>query len=490
VENAPTLSGSSRASSLALNLLRFSNRIGHLLRPNARRIARRNIGEHYDLSNDFFSLWLDPSMMYSAARWPAGAPHVSLEEAQREKNDALCRALRLSADDHVLEIGTGWGGWALHAASTYGCRVTTVTISQAQHDYAVRRIAAAGLAGRVDVQLRDFRDLDGQFDKIVSIEMMEALGHRYQEEFARVVARCLRPEGLVALQFITCPDARYGAFRRGVDFIQKHIFPGSLLLSLNRVNDLLSTSGGFVLHRVDDFGPDYARTLRQLACDVHRAPRRRAGARVRRTLHPQMELLPLLLRGGLRPAQHLGRAHAAHAAEQPPRFEAEPTAMILFLRGLFFGRAGVHASRHDVGQPAMPVVRRTARRGHAPLVHCDAVRHLLGLHGVFPVGLLQASGDLRAAGLVREHHAARQHCDRGVLPPRTLQCCRAPSRFPPCSRGSGRALTFSGCLLAIAGVGVIVSGHARVTTQAASSMARAAPIVLAATRRLSRSRPS
>ena len=263
VENAPTLSGSSRASSLALNLLRFGNRIGHLLRPNTRRIARRNIGEHYDLSNDFFSLWLDPSMMYSAARWPAGAPHVSLEEAQREKNDALCRALRLSADDHVLEIGTGWGGWALHAASTYGCRVTTVTISQAQHDYAVRRIAAAGLAGRVDVQLRDFRDLDGQFDKIVSIEMMEALGHRYQEEFARVVARCLRPEGLVALQFITCPDARYGAFRRGVDFIQKHIFPGSLLLSLNRVNDLLAQSGGFVLHRVDDFGPDYARTLRQ-----------------------------------------------------------------------------------------------------------------------------------------------------------------------------------------------------------------------------------
>lgn len=263
VDTAPTLSGSGRAAGFALNLLRFANRFGHLLRPNTRRIARRNIGEHYDLSNDFFSLWLDPSMMYSSARWPAGAPQVSLEAAQREKNDALCRALRLSAEDHVLEIGTGWGGWALHAASTYGCRVTTVTISQAQHDYAVRRIAAAGLAGRVEVQLRDFRDITGQFDKIVSIEMMEALGHRYQKDFARVVARCLRPEGLVALQFITCPDARYTAFRRGVDFIQKHIFPGSLLLSLNRVNELLSEAGGFVLHRVDDFGPDYARTLRQ-----------------------------------------------------------------------------------------------------------------------------------------------------------------------------------------------------------------------------------
>ncbi len=263
LDSAPTLSGSRRASALTLNLLRFANRFGHLLRPNTRRIARRNIGEHYDLSNDFFSLWLDPSMMYSSARWPAGAPQVSLEAAQREKNDALCRALRLSADDHVLEIGTGWGGWALHAASTYGCRVTTVTISQAQHDHAVRRIAAAGLTGRVEVLLRDFRDLEGQFDKIVSIEMMEALGHRYQQDFARVVARCLRREGLVALQFITCPDARYGAFRRGVDFIQKHVFPGSLLLSLNRVNELLSDAGGLVLHRVDDFGPDYARTLRQ-----------------------------------------------------------------------------------------------------------------------------------------------------------------------------------------------------------------------------------
>jgi cyclopropane-fatty-acyl-phospholipid synthase len=263
VDNAPTLSGSRRASSVTLNLLRWTNRIGHLLRPNTRRMARRNIGEHYDLSNDFFSLWLDPSMMYSAARWPAGAPHVSLEAAQQEKNDALCRALRLSARDHVLEIGTGWGGWALHAARTYGCRVTTVTISQAQHDYAVRRIAAAGLSGRVDVQLRDFRDITGSFDKIVSIEMMEALGHRYQTDFARVVARCLRPEGLVALQFITCPDARYEAFRTGVDFIQKHIFPGSLLLSLNRMNQLLATAGGLVLHRVEDFGPDYARTLRQ-----------------------------------------------------------------------------------------------------------------------------------------------------------------------------------------------------------------------------------
>jgi cyclopropane-fatty-acyl-phospholipid synthase len=264
VDTAPTLSGSAkkRAQSWALNLLRSTNRLGHLLRPNSRATARRNISEHYDLSNDFFALFLDPSLMYSAAKWPATAPHLSLEEAQREKNDALCRSLRLAPTDHVLEIGTGWGGWSLHAAQTFGCRVTTVTISQQQFDLARARIAAAGLADRVDVQLRDYRDLTGTYDKIVSIEMMEAIGHRYLPEFTAVLDRVLKRDGLLALQFITCPDSRYDEFRTGVDFIQKHIFPGSLLLSLNRVNDLLSRAGGFVLHQVDDFGQDYARTLR------------------------------------------------------------------------------------------------------------------------------------------------------------------------------------------------------------------------------------
>ncbi len=266
LDNAPTLSGSQRGFSAALNLLRHANRIGHLLRPNTRATARRNIREHYDLSNDFFALWLDPSLMYSAATWPAHASQLSLEAAQTEKNDALCRKLRLRASDHVLEIGTGWGGWALHAARSYGCRVTTVTISQQQFDLARQRVAAAGLMDRVDVQLCDFRDITpsqpGGFDKIVSIEMVEALGHRFQATFAEVVSRLLKPDGLIALQFITCPDARYAQFRGGVDFIQKHIFPGSLLLSLNRLNDLLATAGGFVLHELDDFGPDYARTLR------------------------------------------------------------------------------------------------------------------------------------------------------------------------------------------------------------------------------------
>jgi cyclopropane-fatty-acyl-phospholipid synthase len=259
-EDAPTLSGSRRARAWALNLFRLANRVGHRLRPNSRATARRNIGEHYDLSNRFFALFLDPSMMYSAAKWTR--PELTLAEAQQEKNDALCRKLRLRPTDHVLEIGSGWGGWSIHAAAAYGCRVTTVTLSRQQFEAATRRVAEAGLAERVRVELRDYRDIAERFDKIVSIEMMEAVGHEYLPEFCRTLDRALKPDGVVALQFITCPDARYDQFRRGVDFIQKHIFPGSLLLSANRVNDLLSRHGGFVLHGLEDLGADYARTLR------------------------------------------------------------------------------------------------------------------------------------------------------------------------------------------------------------------------------------
>ena len=258
VEHAPTLSGSQRAQSLALNLLRAGNRWGHLLRPNTRTNAERNIRAHYDLSNDFFALWLDPSMMYSTARW-SGA--TTLADAQVAKNDALCQKLRLQPTDHVLEIGTGWGAWSIHAATNYGCRVTTLTISPQQRDLAVERIAAAGLSDRITVCLQDYRELTGQFDKIVSIEMLEAVGHHYLKEYAAVCSRVLKPNGLIALQFITCPDARYPQLRAGVDFIQKHIFPGSLLLSLNRVNQQLAEQGNFVLHGLEDLGRDYARTL-------------------------------------------------------------------------------------------------------------------------------------------------------------------------------------------------------------------------------------
>jgi cyclopropane-fatty-acyl-phospholipid synthase len=261
VDNAPTLSGSARkrAQGWLLNVMHLSNRLGHLLRRNTRASSRRNISAHYDLSNEFFALMLDPSMMYSSAKWTPESG--TLEEAQWEKNESLCRMLRLQAGDHVLEIGTGWGGWALHAAREHGCRITTLTNSVQQHALASQRIEQAGLAGRVDVRRMDFRDITGNYDKVVSIEMMEALGHRYLPDFCAVIDRVLKPEGLLALQFITCPDARYDEFRNGVDFIQKHIFPGSLLLSLNRVNDLLARAGDFVVHEVSDLGQDYAQTL-------------------------------------------------------------------------------------------------------------------------------------------------------------------------------------------------------------------------------------
>ncbi len=263
VEDAPTLSGSLRRPSAALNLLRFAHRLGQALRPNSRANARRNVQAHYDLSNDFFALFLDPSMMYSAARW--SRPGLTLAEAQREKNEVLCRKLRLGPADRVLEIGTGWGGWALHAAQEHRCRVTTVTLSRQQCEAAARRVEQAGLRDRIEVRLLDFRDITGLYDKVVSIEMIEALGHRCLPEFCRVVHRSLKPEGLLAMQFITCPDSRYPRFRRGVDFIQKHIFPGSLLLSLNRVNHLLSRECGMVLHGAEDMGTDYALTLRRWA---------------------------------------------------------------------------------------------------------------------------------------------------------------------------------------------------------------------------------
>jgi cyclopropane-fatty-acyl-phospholipid synthase len=257
IDQTPGMSGSARKA-LGVGLFRIADRIGHLLRPNDKKTVRRNISEHYDVSNDFFRLFLDPSMMYSSARWEGTD---SLEQAQTNKNEALCRFLQLKPTDHVIEIGTGWGGWALHAVKKYGCRVTSLTISQAQHDLAVERIKAAGLADRITVKLEDFRDHQGIYDKCVSIEMMEALGHKYLPAFCGSIGRLLQPDGIAAFQYITCPDSRYAQFRDGVDFIQKHIFPGSLLLSINRVGDLMTQESGFQLDRLEEFGRDYARTL-------------------------------------------------------------------------------------------------------------------------------------------------------------------------------------------------------------------------------------
>jgi cyclopropane-fatty-acyl-phospholipid synthase len=260
VENSPAMSGS-KVRSVALNLLKSFNRAKHLLRPNSLDLARRNIAEHYDLGNDFYRLWLDSTMTYSSALFTA--PGQALESAQAAKYEALCRQLQLGPNDHVLEIGSGWGGFACHAAKTYGCRVTTATISAAQEKFARARFAREGVANRVEIRLQDYRTITGQFDKIVSIEMMEALGDRYLPTYCAKLHELLKPDGLVALQYITVPDSRHAELRRGVDFIQKHIFPGSLLLSVGRVNEAMNRTGDLFLHHLQDLGSSYVRTLNQ-----------------------------------------------------------------------------------------------------------------------------------------------------------------------------------------------------------------------------------
>ena len=259
VENSPTMSGS-RAQSWLINLLSGWNRLQHLLRPNSLTTSRRNIQEHYDLGNDFYRLWLDPTMTYSSACFVS--PELTLEQAQVAKYDALCRKLRLKSTDHVLEIGSGWGGFACHAVKNYGCRVTTVTISEEQFKLARERFTREGVGDRVEVRLQDYRHLTGQFDKIASIEMIEAVGDRYLETYFAKCHEVLKRDGLLGLQYITCPDNRYDALRKNVDWIQKHIFPGSLILSVARVGQALQRTGDLFLHDLDDLGICYARTLR------------------------------------------------------------------------------------------------------------------------------------------------------------------------------------------------------------------------------------
>jgi cyclopropane-fatty-acyl-phospholipid synthase len=250
----------SKTKTTALNFLKLYNRLLHFLRPNSVATARKNIAEHYDLGNDFYALWLDATMTYSAALFTSH--DQSLADAQAAKYDALCQKLRLVPGDHVLEIGSGWGGFASHAVRHYGCRVTTVTISQAQFDYASERFAREGIADRAEVRLQDYRHITGQFDKIASIEMMEAIGDQYLETYFAKIHEVLKPDGLVAVQFITVPDCRHAELKHGIDWIQKHIFPGSLLLSITRVSEALQRTGDLFLHQLEDFGSHYARTLR------------------------------------------------------------------------------------------------------------------------------------------------------------------------------------------------------------------------------------
>lgn len=236
--------------------------------------SERNIHAHYDLGNSFYRLFLDgETMAYSCGLWPLGAhgrPARSaadpasdgdLAAAQVAKLERLCQLLELRADDHLLEIGCGWGGMAIHAARTRGCRVTAITVSHEQHELARARVAAAGLSERVDIQYRDYRELSGRFDKIVSIEMLEAVGYEFLPAYFATAGRVLAPGGLMAVQSITMPDDRFEAYRRRVDWMQTYIFPGSLIPSLAAIRQALRGSG-LVWQRADDVGLHYAPTLR------------------------------------------------------------------------------------------------------------------------------------------------------------------------------------------------------------------------------------
>ena len=232
--------------------------VGHRLRRNTIDGARRNIAAHYDLGNDFYRLFLDETLTYSSAVF--ATPDQSLAQAQRNKYRRMAERAGLTAGQHVLEIGTGWGGFALYAAGELGCQVTTATISKAQHELATERVRAAGLADQVTVLLRDYREIEGEFDTIVSIEMFEAVGAEYFEAFFEACDRALRPGGRLSMQTIAFPDSSYGPQVRGANWIQTYIFPGGLLPSLAAVERALHSTR-FLVRSVEDIAPHYVRTL-------------------------------------------------------------------------------------------------------------------------------------------------------------------------------------------------------------------------------------
>lgn len=232
----------------------------HALRRNTRAGSRRNIAAHYDLGNELFELFLDESMMYSSAIF--ADDNETLELAQWRKLERICRKLDLQPTDHLVEIGTGWGGLAVHAASRFGCRVTTTTISKEQHALALERVAAAGLSDKVTVLLNDYRDLQGEYDKLVSIEMVEAIGHQYLETYLAKCASLLKPDGLALIQAITIEDHRYQQALGSVDFIKRFIFPGSFIPSVSALTGAAARASDLRLVNLEDIGPSYALTLR------------------------------------------------------------------------------------------------------------------------------------------------------------------------------------------------------------------------------------
>lgn len=236
------------------------NKFFHWFNKNTRTGSKRNISAHYDIGNELFELMLDETMMYSSAVYPDS--DSSLEDASIHKLHRLCEKLELSEQDHLLEIGTGWGGLAVYAATHYGCRVTTTTISKQQYDYAHQLIEQKGLQDKITLLLEDYRDLEGQYDKLVSVEMIEAVGLEHLDTYFEKCSSLLKPEGLMCLQAITIQDQRYEQAKNEVDFIQKYIFPGGSLPSVTAISQALTRATNMSIYNIDDIGRHYATTLK------------------------------------------------------------------------------------------------------------------------------------------------------------------------------------------------------------------------------------
>ncbi len=248
-----------KLESFFIFLLQPFFRVIHRLNQNTIKGSKKNISRHYDLSNDFFKFFLDKKMMYSSAIYKT--KKTSLEDAAANKLNVICKKLKLKKSDHLIEIGSGWGGFAIYAAKNYGCKVTTTTISTEQYKYTNNRIKEMGLTKQIRVLLKDYRSLRGQYDKLVSIEMIEAVGHQFYDEYFSVISRLLKADGDALIQAITIKDQRYSHAIKSVDFIQKYIFPGSCIPSLTTIQNSLTKSTDLVINDVRDIGRHYARTL-------------------------------------------------------------------------------------------------------------------------------------------------------------------------------------------------------------------------------------
>ncbi|MCE9607072.1 MAG: cyclopropane-fatty-acyl-phospholipid synthase family protein [Planctomycetia bacterium] len=252
---------SERLDGASTRLARLAHRIVHWLRDNSPTGSRRNIAAHYDLGNDFYRLWLDDTLAYSGAVFTT--PDADLAAASQEKFDRVCRKLDLAPEDHLLEIGSGWGGFALHAAENYGCRITTTTISEQQFATARERFERSTVGDRIELLLRDYRELNGRFDKLASIEMIEAVGYHRFDDYFRRCSELLRPDGTFVIQAIVMPERGYARYLKSVDFIQRHVFPGGCLPTVTAMLASIGRTGDLRFVHGEDFAPHYAETLRR-----------------------------------------------------------------------------------------------------------------------------------------------------------------------------------------------------------------------------------